>query len=240
MADEVIHLTQTPKYQKLTIIQELQKATASEPLSLAAEYEMQKSWRKDADKLTFIACLPTDITSKEDSSKHETIATVDDAPDRMIGDVNLFLFEENDDSEDIRDETVNIIGEIEIMIARKDLQGRGYGNAVLLNFIWYIVTNTTAILTEFVTSLGKQEKVGYALKYLRVKIDVGNERSIKLFEKVGFRKVSEKPNYFGEVELRWEVTESCCEEILHKLQNGKEARDTSDPVVCDYMLDKRL
>ena len=36
--------------------QEIQLATASEPLTLDQEYAMQQSWRADADKLTFIIC----------------------------------------------------------------------------------------------------------------------------------------------------------------------------------------
>ena len=45
------------------------------------------------------------------------------------------------------------------------------------------------------------------LKYLRVKIDKDNVRSLKLFEGVGFVGTSAEPNYFGEVELRTPVVE---------------------------------
>ncbi|OAP54904.1 hypothetical protein AYL99_10604 [Fonsecaea erecta] len=39
-------------------LQEIQEATASEPLTLEEEYAMQRSWRDDGDKLTFIVCRP--------------------------------------------------------------------------------------------------------------------------------------------------------------------------------------
>jgi RimJ/RimL family protein N-acetyltransferase len=43
-----------PKYHDWMSDPELLKATASEPLTLEQEFEMQKTWREDPDKLTFI------------------------------------------------------------------------------------------------------------------------------------------------------------------------------------------
>ena len=42
------------KYHEWMKNPEILQATASEPLSLEKEFEMQKSWRDDEDKLTFI------------------------------------------------------------------------------------------------------------------------------------------------------------------------------------------
>jgi len=111
---------------------DIQKATASEPLSLDEEYSMQHIWRQHSDKLTFITCLP--LSSAADAVK----AGQEDAPDHMLGDVNLFLTMSEED-----DETV--IGEIELMVAPVSSQGKGYGRASLLAFLRYIAEHQGGI-----------------------------------------------------------------------------------------------
>lgn len=187
---------------------ELQAATASEPLTLEEEYAMQRSWREEGDKLTFIVCLP--------AAEGEVVeAGVHDGEDRMVGDVNVFLSRgEVEDDEEEEDEEVQgegegevhrqdskkdeaaIMGEIELMIALPHLQGQGYGRAALLTFMTYIFTHWDAIAAEF-AGLSTTP-----LAYLRARIHEGNVRSIGLFESVGFKREG-KRNWFGEVELRW-------------------------------------
>ena len=81
----------------------LREMTASEPLSLEEEQEMQQSWRKDPDKLTFIVLLhnlpsfPIDGETEERSQNLEIDenASNTDHNDKclgcMCGDVNLFF-----------------------------------------------------------------------------------------------------------------------------------------------------
>lgn len=172
---------------------------------------MQRSWRTDADKLTFIVCLPW--RRPWQSTGAEILGKEADAEDRMVGDVNLFLRQEEDDSgydpeepaEGKKKTSPKTVGEVELMIAEKRHQRHGYGRAALLTFLRYIAVHRREIAAEF---LHQEDSSGddhvRDIDYLSVKIGQTNHRSLALFESVGFVKVSDTPNYFGEFELRLE------------------------------------
>ncbi|XP_038208687.1 N-acetyltransferase 9 [Zerene cesonia] len=147
-----------PRYHEWMKSEELQQLTASEPLSLAEEYEMQKSWREDDDKCTFI------ILDKEVfENTHNEIGS-------MIGDTNIFVTDKTQAQ-----------GEIEIMIAEKSDRGKKMGwEAVILMLLYGI---------EYVN-----------LKKYEAKISLSNEKSLKMFNKLGFEEVS-RSNVFQEITL---------------------------------------
>ncbi|CAK3846261.1 N-acetyltransferase 9 [Lecanosticta acicola] len=179
---------------------DLQTATASEPLTLTEEFAMQRSWRADRDKLTFIVCFPLPEILPEGTLLR---AGEYDPPGRMLGDVNLFLLpsDEEEGEEDSNDVDENarssiIIGEIELMIARKEFHRRGFGRSALRAFLVYLLSHWEALATEYASPPPR-------LEFLRVKIQKSNVGSIRLFESVGFARTEQEANYFGEVELRW-------------------------------------
>ncbi|KAL4913455.1 GNAT domain-containing protein [Aspergillus aurantiobrunneus] len=199
-----------PRYHEWMKDEEIQQATASEPLTLDEEYVMQQSWRNDADKLTFIICLPVPSpTGGNSSSDADGLTDDDDSPARMIGDINLFLrIEDEEEEEESASATPQIIGEIELMVAEKKDQGQGFGKAALLAFLRYVLGWEGEVVREFVRGdeeagrvMGVMEE-GLKFAALSVKIGQGNERSLKLFEGLGFGRVGDAPNYFGEWELR--------------------------------------
>src|ERR1700712_2269310 len=74
-----------PTYHSWMQSTSLLAATASEPLSLAEEYDMQRSWRNDSDKLTFIICAPALNSEIENGVVR---AGREDVAERLVGDGN--------------------------------------------------------------------------------------------------------------------------------------------------------
>lgn len=126
------------------------------------------------------------------------------------------------------------------MIARRTHQNRGLGRSVLLTFLWYITSSLDAITREYhAVHGGASGKSASELKYLRVKIDAENARSIRLFESAGFVRVSETPNYFGELEFRRVVSgngKSVRMEVKRELKELSDAGEVDPkPVLLEYV-----
>jgi RimJ/RimL family protein N-acetyltransferase len=90
--------------------------TASEPLEIWEEYDMQKSWQEDTNKCTFILLSTSALASNSIASEQ-----TDKEISSMVGDVNLFL---ND-----RDDSGN--AEIEVMIANPEYRRQGYAQEAI-------------------------------------------------------------------------------------------------------------
>ena len=183
-----------PKYHDWMKDPAIQEATASEPLTLEQEYNMQESWRQHPDKLTFIVCLPM---ADSNDARNTVKAGVLDADKDMIGDVNMFLTTGDDEE----DGETRVIGELELMIATKAHQNQGQGRGALLAFLRYIAEHEYDIVDE-VLSTGPHTCKSRRLSHVCAKIGEQNHRSIGLFESLGFVKTSTESSYFGEFELR--------------------------------------
>jgi RimJ/RimL family protein N-acetyltransferase len=126
------NLVQLVPYRKLFVqryhewmqSEELLILTASEPLSIEEEYEMQLSWKNDPKKCTFIVLTTnkdgSDRVGKYQDSHHDVQC--------MIGDVNLFLN---------KDDEGNRVAEIDIMIAEHEFRRSGCGREAVKLMIWY-------------------------------------------------------------------------------------------------------
>jgi hypothetical protein len=111
--------------------EEIQKQTASEPLTLAEEYEMQRSWQADEDserrRCGDYFCLNTYSSSTRTELTFIVLARGEEQVESpsevlksctMAGDVNLFVSERHqEDDESEQHATPAIDAELEVMIA---------------------------------------------------------------------------------------------------------------------------
>ena len=246
-----------PTYHKWMQDPHLLEMTGSEPLSMEEEVAMQKEWRDDDMKCTFIvldreACvgLPPiagqngaevgdggkDNGDEENGNGKETpscptpaAGVADLAPDfveknldAMVGDVNLFLSEEEPDTDDENDDAcvgnsitsaassataqheesnpqqqIHMQAELDIMIAEESARGKGMGSEASRIMLWY---------------------GAHQLKIRRffAKIKKENDASKGLFEhRLCFKEIA-FVECFGEHE--YERREECSEDMVNKLQ----------------------
>lgn len=129
-----------PRYHGWMQSKELQLLTASEPLTLQQEYDMQRSWREDQDKCTFIVL---------DREQWSTPGVEEEQC--MMGDVNLFLTEPGDSS----------IAELEVMIAEPQFRGRGIGTEVATMMMSYGITKLG--IQKFQVKIGLENQISISM-----------------------------------------------------------------------------
>ncbi|KAG7365540.1 cupin-like domain containing protein [Nitzschia inconspicua] len=180
-----------PKYHEWMQDPSLLEATGSEPLSYQEETQMQQSWRDDPKKCTFIVHR-TPLVCDQNSASFD----VNDNLQYMVGDVNLFLSEiDNDEDEDEQDVNQNtsttsihpqrIQAEVDIMIAEQDYRGKGLGRAASCAMMLYGL-----------------EELGIERYFCKINED--NQPSINLFSSLGFQ----QSNYaacFKQVEMELRI-----------------------------------
>lgn len=164
------------KYHNWMENEEIRRLTGSERLSIEEEYEMQKSWREDDDKLTFI------VLSREEEGADETAC--------MLGDVNLFISTSSsseDPSEDVQE------GEVEVMIAEPRGRGKGIGEEAVSLIISWAFKNLgiecfrVKITDDNVPSLNLFEKklgfnrIGHSTAFKEYTLELPKERLIAYF-----------------------------------------------------------
>ncbi|RDB30015.1 N-acetyltransferase 9 [Hypsizygus marmoreus] len=213
-----------PKYHEWMCDEELRLLTASEPLSLEEEFDMQQKWLVDEDKLTFIVLARDDTTTMsqeqiEEASNLDCTVSPEDPyirSLRMIGDVNLFLHGQipnaltpftmraPDVSREDADDN-DFEAELEIMIAEPAYRRKGLALETLQLMLRYATGAPSTYFGAPTASHDKPSSVSslhIPPESLVTRITESNTPSIRLFEKLGFQ-VTKRVEVFKEVEMRW-------------------------------------
>ncbi|RMX64584.1 hypothetical protein DD238_004976 [Peronospora effusa] len=138
--------------QRVTLVPyEKEHMTASEPLSIEDELEMQKSWRDDDKKCTFIV-----LANAEGDGRPEASYIDENALDRMAGDVNLF-FNDHEDPHAC---------EVEIMIAEEKYRRNGFAEEALRRNLnkWHFCLRYNNRLVIWLLCVISKQRLGY-VKY---------------------------------------------------------------------------
>ncbi|KAM3305889.1 N-acetyltransferase 9-like protein isoform X1 [Capsicum chacoense] len=116
-----------PKYHEWMQDPLLLQATASEPLTLQQEYDMQLSWTQDPLKQTFIVLDRELIVGNfiHGETHVEVLLAA------MVGDVNIYMNDLDDPQ----------MAEVEIMIAEPKSRGKGLGKESVLMMMTFAVDN---------------------------------------------------------------------------------------------------
>ncbi|GAA5934304.1 hypothetical protein JCM3775_006964 [Rhodotorula graminis] len=191
-----------PRYHEWMEDDEVREQTASERLTHDEEFDMQKSWRLDADKLTFIVHLRSDSAPPPSSDPAAFLAAHNDTS-RMIGDVNLFLHDasppsspsplspspSSSPSADPALSTTPRRAELEIMLppSSSSLYRPRSGLALLT-------------LQLFLSYASRALDLAPSSFFARIGFD--NAPSLGLFAKLGFVE-GKRVEVFREVEMRW-------------------------------------
>ncbi|KAG6809934.1 hypothetical protein H0H92_014016 [Tricholoma furcatifolium] len=209
-----------PKYHDWMQDEELQRLTASEPLSIEEEYEMQQKWRLDEDKLTFIILSLESLSGEQilrdlPSNLSPTDETIRSLP--MVGDVNMFLKGEIPTSETAAasksnagvsgeddEDAEEFEAEMEIMIAEPGYRRKGLALEALQLMLEYATGYPRSYFsdTSAVLSNPSSKGLGIPPSSLLARIGDANAPSIKLFEMLGFR-ITRRVEVFEEVEMRF-------------------------------------
>ncbi|CDU23739.1 related to N-acetyltransferase [Sporisorium scitamineum] len=219
-----------PRYHEWMKDPLIQEQTASEPLSLEEEFEMQQSWAVDEDKLTFIILArPEEQAGGEigEAGLDKSVQTlVSDC--KMVGDVNIFfnLRHEDDDEEEqgssamTKDQQqasptfADFDAECEIMIAAEhSYRRKGIAREALQMMFSFVTAHPTptgqassaASSVESaapITTIGPHCSLPIPLEWLICKISLKNTPSINLFESLGFTRQSVS-EVWQEVEMRY-------------------------------------
>jgi RimJ/RimL family protein N-acetyltransferase len=190
--------------------------TASEPLSMEEEYEMQQTWLNDPHSTYLDLILREYVTVNTcDLFAECTFIVLEKAAadgrrseiDSMVGDVNIFMHDSRDRGN----------AEIEVMIAEEMHRRKGFGREALQMMIWYGIEQLS--ITRYFAKINAENGGSIALfkrcvgeRWTKQR---GNVCKCWSHYSLGFAEVNFVPA-FQEYEFEWIVSSPSGQELFEK------------------------